>query len=124
MGVTPHLDQPPQEPHNYGQFHVTQHHPRPNGGQVKASHNRAADPSTSEPISLPWSTRQLTELARGRAPHPTLLTATGTPDRPALATLSLPITSSTLVRADTPDHRVAASAGMARGSGGAAMTSA
>lgn len=37
---------------------------------------------------------------------------------------SFPITSSTQVRADTPDHRVAASAGAARGSGGAAMTSA
>ncbi|WP_328538098.1 DUF6177 family protein [Streptomyces sp. NBC_00344] len=41
---------------------------------------------TAEPVSLPWSTRQLTDLARQRAPEPTQLTAVGHPDRPALAT--------------------------------------
>ncbi|MFZ3560807.1 DUF6177 family protein [Streptomyces sp. BH055] len=45
--------------------------------------------STAEPVNLPWSTLQLTELARSRAPRSTLLTATGTSDRPALATLQV-----------------------------------
>ncbi|KUL23253.1 DUF6177 family protein [Streptomyces regalis] len=43
--------------------------------------------STAEPINLPWSTRELTDLARARAPRPTLLIAVGHPDRPALATI-------------------------------------
>ncbi|MFF9805594.1 DUF6177 family protein [Streptomyces coeruleorubidus] len=43
--------------------------------------------STAEPVNLPWSTRQLTELARARAPRPTWLVAVGQPDRPALATV-------------------------------------
>jgi hypothetical protein len=43
--------------------------------------------STAEPVNLPWSTRQLTDLARARAPRPTWLVAVGHPDRPALATL-------------------------------------
>ncbi|WP_164492982.1 DUF6177 family protein [Streptomyces alfalfae] len=44
--------------------------------------------STAEPISLPWSPRRLTELARARAQRsaPTWLTAIGAPDRPAIAT--------------------------------------
>ncbi|MEU4998740.1 DUF6177 family protein [Streptomyces sp. NPDC021622] len=44
--------------------------------------------STAEPICLPWSRRQLTELARTRAQKsaPTWLTTIGTPDRPAIAT--------------------------------------
>ena len=41
--------------------------------------------STAEPVNLPWSTRQLTDLARARAPRPTWLVAVGHPDRPALA---------------------------------------
>jgi hypothetical protein len=45
--------------------------------------------STAEPVNLPWSTRQLTDLARSRAPQPTLLTAIGHPDHPALATLRI-----------------------------------
>ncbi|MFD1662934.1 DUF6177 family protein [Streptomyces caeni] len=45
--------------------------------------------STAEPVSLPWSTRRLTEFARTRAPQPTWLTAVGHPDRPALATLRI-----------------------------------
>ncbi|WP_406260343.1 DUF6177 family protein [Streptomyces chartreusis] len=43
--------------------------------------------STAEPINLPWSTRELTDLARARAPQPTWLIAIGHADRPALATL-------------------------------------
>ncbi|WP_030668309.1 DUF6177 family protein [Streptomyces sp. NRRL B-1347] len=42
---------------------------------------------TAEPINLPWSPRQLTALARDRAPHPSHLLVVGHPDRPALATL-------------------------------------
>lgn len=42
--------------------------------------------STAEPINLPWSTRQLTDLARNRAPRPTWLAAIGHPDHPAIAT--------------------------------------
>ncbi|MEV8021820.1 DUF6177 family protein [Streptomyces sp. NPDC086554] len=44
--------------------------------------------STAEPVALPWSPRQLTELARTRAQKnaPTWLTAVGTPDQPAIAT--------------------------------------
>ncbi|MEW2495341.1 DUF6177 family protein [Streptomyces nodosus] len=45
--------------------------------------------STAEPINLPWSTRQLTDLARSRAPQPTWLTVIGHPDRPALATIRI-----------------------------------
>ncbi|MEU3354181.1 DUF6177 family protein [Streptomyces sp. NPDC037389] len=42
---------------------------------------------TAEPVNLPWSTEQLTALARERSPEPTHLLAVGRPDRPALATL-------------------------------------
>ncbi|MFE3264829.1 DUF6177 family protein [Streptomyces sp. NPDC059215] len=45
--------------------------------------------STAEPVNLPWSTRQLTDLARARAPQPTWLIAVGHPDRPALATIRI-----------------------------------
>ncbi len=47
--------------------------------------------STSEPVNLPWSRRQLTELARTRARKsaPTWLIAVGAPDRPAIATLRI-----------------------------------
>ncbi|MEU1518554.1 DUF6177 family protein [Streptomyces sp. NPDC005811] len=38
---------------------------------------------TAEPINLPWSPHQLTDLARDRAPAPTHLVAVGAPDRPA-----------------------------------------
>jgi len=41
---------------------------------------------TAEPVNLPWSPRQLTDLARDRAPPPTHLIAVGTPGRPAIAT--------------------------------------
>ncbi len=43
--------------------------------------------STAEPVNLPWSTRQLTDLARARAPRPSELIAVGHPDQPALATM-------------------------------------
>ncbi|MFJ5561053.1 DUF6177 family protein [Streptomyces sp. NPDC093250] len=43
--------------------------------------------STAEPVNLPWSTRQVTDLARSRAPRPTWLIAVGHPDRPLLATV-------------------------------------
>nr|CBL93709.1 hypothetical protein [Streptomyces sp. L-49973] len=51
--------------------------------------------STAEPIALPWSRRQLTELARARAQRsaPTWLTAVGSPDRPAIATTHITHTS-------------------------------
>ncbi|ORT57947.1 hypothetical protein BKD26_22630 [Streptomyces sp. CB03238] len=44
--------------------------------------------SSTEPVNLPWSRRQLTELARTRAQRgaPTWLIAVGAPDRPAIAT--------------------------------------
>ncbi|GAA2657759.1 DUF6177 family protein [Streptomyces vastus] len=45
--------------------------------------------STAEPVNLPWNTRQLTDLARSRAPQPTWLITVGHPDRPALATLRI-----------------------------------
>ncbi|MFF5188256.1 DUF6177 family protein [Streptomyces sp. NPDC000345] len=41
---------------------------------------------TAEPVNLPWSPHQLTDLARDRAPAPTQLVAVGAPDRPAIAT--------------------------------------
>ncbi|MFF5129222.1 DUF6177 family protein [Streptomyces syringium] len=41
---------------------------------------------TAEPVNLRWSTGQLTDLARGRAPEPTHLLTVGHPDRPAIAT--------------------------------------
>jgi hypothetical protein len=41
--------------------------------------------STAEPVNIPWSTHQLTALARDRAPEPTHLFAVGHPDRPSLA---------------------------------------
>ncbi|WP_200307777.1 DUF6177 family protein [Streptomyces adelaidensis] len=42
---------------------------------------------TAEPVNLPWSPRQLTDLARERAPEPAHLVVVGTPDRPAMATV-------------------------------------
>ncbi|GAA2661463.1 DUF6177 family protein [Streptomyces vastus] len=49
--------------------------------------------STAEPVNLPWNTRQLTDLARSRAPQPTWLIAIGHPERPAIATLRITRTS-------------------------------
>ncbi|MFG2647727.1 DUF6177 family protein [Streptomyces sp. NPDC048436] len=63
------------------------------GGALEAAwQTLTGDPpagwSTAEPIALPWSPRQLTELARARAQKnaPTWLTTVGAPDRPAIAT--------------------------------------
>lgn len=42
---------------------------------------------TAEPANTPWSPRQLTDLARDRAPAPTWLVVVGGADRPALATV-------------------------------------
>ncbi|UGY93029.1 DUF6177 family protein [Streptomyces gobiensis] len=42
---------------------------------------------TAEPANLPWDRQELTDLARDRAPDPTLLVAVGHPGRPAIATL-------------------------------------
>ncbi|KUF13015.1 DUF6177 family protein [Streptomyces silvensis] len=61
------------------------------GGALEAAFRRltGAPPAgwgTAEPISLPWSTRQLTGLARSRAPRPTWLLTVGGTERPALAT--------------------------------------
>ncbi|MFD4262137.1 DUF6177 family protein [Streptomyces sp. NPDC058534] len=49
--------------------------------------------STAEPVNLPWSTRELTDLARARAPRPTWLVAVGSPDRPGIATVRVLRTS-------------------------------
>ncbi|KOU60387.1 hypothetical protein ADK57_30965 [Streptomyces sp. MMG1533] len=53
--------------------------------------NPPAGWSTAEPVNVPWSRRQLTDLARTRAQNsaPTWLIAIGAPDRPALATMSI-----------------------------------
>ncbi|QFR00072.1 hypothetical protein F9278_32355 [Streptomyces phaeolivaceus] len=62
------------------------------GGALEAAWRRlTGEPpvgwSTAEPVNLPWNARQLTELARSRAPRPTWLVAVGHPDRPAIATV-------------------------------------
>lgn len=44
---------------------------------------------TAEPANLPWSLRQLTDLAFDRAPEPTWLVVVGGPDRPGLATVRI-----------------------------------
>ncbi|RSN51832.1 hypothetical protein DMH12_21110 [Streptomyces sp. WAC 04229] len=49
--------------------------------------------STAEPVNLRWSTRELTDLARARAPRPTWLVVVGSPDRPAIATVRVLRTS-------------------------------
>ncbi|MEV5984002.1 DUF6177 family protein [Streptomyces sp. NPDC052051] len=51
--------------------------------------------STAEPVNVPWSPRQLTDLARSRArrSQPTWVVAVGTPERPAIATLHIAHTS-------------------------------
>ncbi|MCK7626957.1 DUF6177 family protein [Streptomyces sp. RS10V-4] len=44
---------------------------------------------TAEPANLPWSPRQLTDLARDRAPEPTWVVVVGNPERPGLATVRI-----------------------------------
>ncbi|MER7170350.1 DUF6177 family protein [Streptomyces mesophilus] len=57
--------------------------------------------STAEPVNLPWSPRQLTDLARRRAQGgaSTWLTAVGHPDQPAIATTQI-----THTRAGVEEH--------------------
>ncbi|MFF9406292.1 DUF6177 family protein [Streptomyces anandii] len=43
--------------------------------------------STAEPVNVPWSVREVTALARSRAPRSTLLTVVSGPGRPAIATV-------------------------------------
>ncbi|NKI41546.1 DUF6177 family protein [Streptomyces physcomitrii] len=45
--------------------------------------------STAEPVSLPWSPRQLTDVAHDRSPEPTWAVAVGGTGRPGLATLQI-----------------------------------
>ncbi|MFF7411043.1 DUF6177 family protein [Streptomyces lydicus] len=42
---------------------------------------------TAEPANLPWSPRQMTDLAYARAPEPTWFVVVGNPDWPGLATV-------------------------------------
>ncbi len=44
---------------------------------------------TEEPANLPWSLRQLTDVAHERSPAPTWLVVVGTPERPGLATVRI-----------------------------------
>ncbi|GAA0499476.1 DUF6177 family protein [Streptomyces olivaceiscleroticus] len=44
---------------------------------------------TAEPANLPWSLRQLTDLAHDRSPEPTWVVVVGSPDRPGLATVRI-----------------------------------
>ncbi|MGW1690375.1 DUF6177 family protein [Streptomyces sp. NPDC002399] len=57
--------------------------------------------ATAEPVNVPWSTRQLTDLARTRAQQtlPTWIVAVGAPDRPAIATVRI-----TRTRAGVEEH--------------------
>jgi Family of unknown function (DUF6177) len=45
--------------------------------------------STAEPVGLPWSRRELTALARQRAPRSTWFVVVGAPERPAIATVKV-----------------------------------
>ncbi|WP_328901493.1 DUF6177 family protein [Streptomyces sp. NBC_00441] len=70
--------------------------------------------STAEPVNVPWSTRQLTELARGRAQRslPTWVVAVGSSDRPSIATVRVSHTAvgveerATIVLGYGPGHDV------------------
>ncbi|MEU3709954.1 DUF6177 family protein [Streptomyces catenulae] len=44
---------------------------------------------TAEPANLPWSPRQISDLARERAPEPTWCVVVGSPERPGLATVRI-----------------------------------
>jgi hypothetical protein len=44
---------------------------------------------TEEPANLPWSLRQVTDVAFERSPEPTWLVVVGTPERPGLATVRI-----------------------------------
>ncbi|MFF0290035.1 DUF6177 family protein [Streptomyces sp. NPDC005262] len=49
--------------------------------------NPPAGWGTAEPANLPWSLRQLTDVAHDRSPAPTWVVVVGSPDRPGLATV-------------------------------------
>ncbi|WP_030267362.1 DUF6177 family protein [Streptomyces violens] len=64
------------------------------GGALEAAwqHLTGAAPAawgTAEPAGLPWSRRNLTDLARERAPRPTRLVVAGAPEHPAIAALQV-----------------------------------
>ncbi|MFD3489784.1 DUF6177 family protein [Streptomyces sp. NPDC058690] len=44
---------------------------------------------TAEPANLPWSLRQLTDVAHDRSPAPTWVVVVGSPERPGLATVRI-----------------------------------
>ncbi|GHE66148.1 hypothetical protein GCM10018785_38660 [Streptomyces longispororuber] len=111
----------PQEPpagHRLTLAFRTQHAPDPDlvlgrGLEAAWRHLTGAAPAgwgTAEPINLPWSTRQLTALARDRAPAPSHLLAVGHPDRPALATLRVLRTGTGVAQEVTLDIGLAAGA--------------
>ncbi|MFI9283841.1 DUF6177 family protein [Streptomyces werraensis] len=58
--------------------------------------------STAEPINLPWTKEEFTDLARARAPRPTWLIAIDQPNRPALATIRVLRTSAGVEEDITP----------------------
>ncbi|MFJ4478702.1 DUF6177 family protein [Streptomyces xanthochromogenes] len=91
------------------------------GGALEAAwqHLTGAPPAgwgTAEPVSLPWSKRELTDLARTRAQKgaPTFFITLGTPGRPAIATTRIVHTPAgieehaTLVLGYRPDDTVPA----------------
>ncbi|MFE9868669.1 DUF6177 family protein [Streptomyces sp. NPDC005506] len=51
--------------------------------------NPPAGWGTAEPANLPWSLRQLTDVAHDRSPAPTWAVVVGSPDRPGLATVRI-----------------------------------
>ncbi|MER7811015.1 DUF6177 family protein [Streptomyces sp900116325] len=51
--------------------------------------NPPAGWGTAEPANLPWSLRQLTDVAHDRSPVPTWVVVVGSPDRPGLATVRI-----------------------------------
>ncbi|MET7551782.1 DUF6177 family protein [Streptomyces sp. NPDC005479] len=51
--------------------------------------NPPAGWGTVEPANLPWSLRQLTDVAHDRSPAPTWVVVVGGPDRPGLATVRI-----------------------------------
>ncbi|MGX7761010.1 DUF6177 family protein [Streptomyces angustmyceticus] len=51
--------------------------------------NPPAGWGTAEPANLPWSPRQMTDLAYERAPEPTWFVVVGAPGRPGLATVRI-----------------------------------
>ncbi|MFF3061597.1 MULTISPECIES: DUF6177 family protein [unclassified Streptomyces] len=51
--------------------------------------NPPAGWGTAEPANLPWSLRQLTDVAHDRSPAPTWVVVVGGPDRPGLATVRI-----------------------------------